>query len=99
VGEIDVIMENAGVIHFIEVKSVSRERFRGVIHETREGRHLPEENVGRSKLRKMAKVIQMYLGEKRMMDKKWQFDVAVVYLELRKQKAHIRFIKDVLVAG
>lgn len=96
-GEIDVIMEFEDTIHFLEVKTVSREKFSGVIHET--GKHKPEENVSKVKLRRISKVIRLYLQEKASPDTEWQFDVAVVYLDLKSKKAHIRFIKDLPILG
>lgn len=92
-GEIDVVFESGSKIHFVEVKTVSREMFANVIHET--GKHAPEENVGRVKLRRISRTVQMYLREKASPDVEWQFDVAAVYLDLKNKKAHIKFIKDV----
>jgi putative endonuclease len=93
VGEIDLVLQSEGKIHFLEVKTVSREKFAGVIHETR--KHAPEENVSKAKLRKISKTVQLYLKEKASPDTEWQFDVATVYLDLANKKAHIKFIKDV----
>ncbi len=105
-GELDVIMEYEGVIHFIEVKTVSHEikpqnmannRESGT-RETHPAQFFrPEENVHTSKLRKIAKVIRIYLERKGLQDKDWVFDVAAVYLDQKKQKAYIRLIKDVLI--
>ncbi len=104
-GEIDVIVEYDGKIHFIEVKTVSRVNFypnqpnipQNVNLETL--KHLPEENVSAWKMRKLAKVVHMYLGENNAHEKEWQFDVAVVYLDLANKKAYIKFIKDIPLAG
>ena len=98
-GEIDLVMENKGIIHFIEVKSVSREIFIGniqdfhVIHET--NKYKPEENVSRAKLRKISLAVQTYLDERRVKDTDWQFDVALVYLDRVNSKAGIRFLRDI----
>lgn len=92
-GEIDLVFESKSKIHFVEVKTVSREMFAGVIHET--GKHSPEENVSLSKLRRISKTVRIYLSEKASPDTEWQFDVAALYLDLKMKKAHIKFIKDV----
>lgn len=98
-GEIDLVMEHGGIIHFIEVKTVSREILIGqipnyhVIHET--NRHKPEENVSRWKLRKISRTVQSYLLERDLGNREWQFDVAVVYLDRVNKKAGIKFIKDI----
>jgi len=92
-GEIDLVLESNSKIHFVEVKTVSREMFAGVIHET--GKHTPEENVSLSKLRRIGKTVRIYLTEKASPDTEWQFDIAALYLDLKSKKAHIKFIKDV----
>lgn len=100
-GEIDLIMENAGKLHFIEVKSVSRENFTDnnvvfdVNHETNDYR--PEQNVSAWKIRKLARMIKTYLEEKALGDKDWQLDVAVVYLDRVNRRAIIKFLKDILI--
>ena len=111
-GELDVIMENNGKIHFIEVKTVSRVNFqpgfmnnakdtadpaKNVNRETSEYR--PEDNVSRSKLRKLSRMVEIYLIERGLEDKDWQFDVALVYLDQKNKKAYIKFIKDLPLAG
>ena len=114
-GEIDVIMLNDGVLHFFEVKTVSRENklvnlravnagsngsSASVIRETNGystagHMHMPEENVNPVKLRKISKMIQIYLGEYGIGYREWQFHVAVVFLDQKNKKACIKFIKNV----
>jgi len=101
-GEIDVIVINEGVIHFIEVKTVSREIPDGhdmaVIHETanrRSGQYRPEDNVDKRKIRKIARLVTCYLDEKGVVGKRWQFDIAAVYVDKKHRLARIRFIKDI----
>ena len=109
-GELDLIMEFEGFIHFFEVKTVSRENQLGnlpadpeVIRETvnretdRGGGYMPEENVSGSKLRKIARMILIYLSDKRMSHRNWKFHIAVVFLDQKSKKACIKFIKDVPV--
>ena len=115
-GEIDVIMENSGKIHFIEVKTVSRESTLGgvpngvtprmpqnviretairktVIHEA--NNYSPEENVSAWKMKKISRVVQIYLNVNNLENREWQFDVAVVFLDRNNKKALIKFIKDI----
>ena len=124
-GEIDVIMASSGKIHFIEVKTVSRENMLGdvqkgaqnyktpdirssdVIHETsihetvirEDNNHSPEENVSAWKMRKLARVVQIYLNVNNFESREWQFNVAVVFLDRKNKKALIKFIKDVPLAA
>lgn len=136
VGEIDVVMKKGETLHFIEVKTVSRENIRerlervnhetyvkhgtivnhetSVSHETvgrgvyhqrslssvklaKKGKFTPEQNVSPQKMRRMSRVIQIYLEEKGIQDKKWQFDVASVYLDHKNMVACIRRIENVPV--
>lgn len=98
-GEIDLVMKNRGIIHFIEVKTVSRETIIGntgdfhVIHET--NKYKPEQNVSPTKLRKISLTVQWYLDERGIKDTNWQFDVALVYLDRVNNKAGIRFLRDI----
>ena len=60
-GELDVVAFRKPVVHFIEVKTVSREReWVDVNHET----WRPEDNVHVHKLRRLRRVIQLYLVER-----------------------------------
>lgn len=108
-GEIDVIMKQGDKLFFIEVKSVSRENLKNrldrildksktaVIRET--SLHMPEENVSRSKLKKIARMVSVYLGEQGIRETKWQFDVAVVLIDLSNHFACIKFIRDIPLAS
>lgn len=119
-GELDVILEKEGEIHFFEVKTVSRENILsalkpiGVTHETviretrgKSGQNVanididfrPEENVTPVKLRKISRMIRIYLAEKGLVDREWYFHVAAVFLDQKNKKALIRFTKNVPVNG
>ena len=92
-GEIDVIAEYGGVIHFVEVKTVSREN----IFEIGDN-YEPEENVHPEKLKRMLRTIQSYLLEKRVGDDVlWQIDVAGVFVDLDGKKARVRFTENVVI--
>jgi putative endonuclease len=67
IGEIDLIAEEAGRLHFIEVK-------------TRSGRGFgdPAEAVDLRKQKKLIKLAEWYLKDKRMKDVPVSFDVAAV---------------------
>ncbi len=97
-GEIDLVMEFRGKLHFIEVKSVSREirmvEGKPVIHETSAG-HRVEENIHPRKLKKIAKVIPVYLGETGQSAREWRFHAACVYIDRKQQKAVVKIIKDI----
>lgn len=94
-GEIDIISEKKGILHFVEVKTVSRENLEGVNHETDD--YNPEDNVHPKKLQRLARTIQTYLLEKNIEDKEWQLDVLAVFLDVKNKKAKVRVIEDVII--
>ena len=95
-GEIDIVAENKGRIHFIEVKSVQVEglSIRGVVDC---GGYRPEENVHPKKLERMRRVIQTYIFDKRIEDREWQFDVITVQIDVKSRKARVRVLGDLVL--
>ncbi|MES2223870.1 MAG: YraN family protein [Patescibacteria group bacterium] len=79
-GEIDIICAKEGITHFVEVKSVSYENIR------------PEDNIHASKLKKLARVIQVYISAFHV--KYWQFDVVIVYIDKETKKAEVRVLEN-----
>ena len=96
-GEIDIIAEKSGAIHFVEVKTVSRENVKDVSRETLDEYNRPEDNVHPWKVKRLSRVIQTYLLEKRGKDKEWQFDILAVFLDLKNKEAKIRFTENVIL--
>lgn len=92
-GEIDIIALKSNIIHFVEVKTVSRENIRNVPRETLDEHHSPEENVHTWKVKRLSRVIQTYLLEKKE-EKKWQFDIIAVFLDLENREAKVRFTEN-----
>lgn len=95
-GEIDIVARGTdGKIHFIEVKSVSRDiiddkRGKAVPRDT----FRPEENVTRDKILKLERVVNSWLGEHKY-DGDWQIDVAAVELDMRRRIGKFRLIECV----
>ncbi len=92
-GEIDIIAEKHGFLHFLEVKSVSREIVDNVLHETKEID--PSENMTKDKLSKLSRVISIYIKKHKI--EKWQFDVVLVYIDIERKKSIIKFIENQLL--
>lgn len=100
-GEMDLIAKKDNVIHFIEVKSVSR------------GTYDPLQNVHPSKLRRLSRVIQVYLlnikvpssytkvlaGRRQASidEIKWQFDVITVKINEKDRIGTVKHIKDIII--
>jgi len=96
-GEIDIIGKKAKNLHFIEVKTVTRENLAGL--KLGEGdQYRPEDNVHPWKLKRLSRTIQTYLLEKEIPeDRVWQFDVITVYLDPIKKQAKVSFIEDIVL--
>ncbi len=92
-GEIDIIAEKAGIVRFIEVKSVTRENLSDVTREKDDYR--PEEQVHPAKLRKIARTAEMYMNAKGD-SREYQIDVIGVFIDPIRRKARCRLFEQVL---
>ncbi|HEY4502517.1 MAG TPA: YraN family protein [Candidatus Paceibacterota bacterium] len=95
-GEIDIVAhETNRKLHFIEVKTVTRET--GDFPRAISSLHRPEDNVHPQKLKRMRRVIQSYLLEKRSELCDWQFDVVTVVIHIKDKTATCRTILNVVL--
>ncbi len=96
-GELDIIVEKDNIIHFVEVKTVSRENLNNILVNNDEYR--PEDNIHKWKLKRLSRTIQTYLFEKNMSEEsKWQFDVVVVFLDTKRKTAKVRFLENIIIS-
>ncbi|MCC7160252.1 YraN family protein [Candidatus Nomurabacteria bacterium] len=96
-GEIDIIAEKGGKLHFIEVKSVSKPNLNIVTHETLDQYH-PEDNMHPWKLKRLSRTIQTYLLSNKIPDDRaWQVDLMVVFLDITSKKARIKIVSDIIL--
>ena len=90
-GEIDVVSrEKSGKYRFVEVKTVT-----DVPH----GTYRPEENIHPQKVRRLMRVIEVYLISHGTEVKDWQFDVVCVYLNQETKAARIKYLEDIILGG
>lgn len=95
-GELDIIARKKGVIHFVEVKTVSRRSFGGHF-EQEINYYKPEDNMHPWKIKRLQRALQTYLLEKRMDKEEWQFDLACVFLDQEKRVAKVRFMENIVL--
>ena len=100
-GEIDIIAEKQGRIHFVEVKSVSRENF-GSVSNTGQNREndgfRPEDNMHPWKIKRLSRTIQTYLLEADVSDEtEWQFDVVCVFVSVQKRVGRVQILEDIVL--
>ncbi len=84
-GEIDIVVKKEDVISFIEVKTL-----RGSTSQIS-----PEEKVDYSKQKKLVKMAESWLMEKKTaLDSPWQIDVVPIRIDPESKKAKIRHFKN-----
>jgi putative endonuclease len=99
-GEIDIVAVKDKKIHFVEVKSVSREIKPGQKKEfsDRKDGYRPEDNMHPWKLQRLGRVIQSYLLDKDISeDVDWQFDVATVYVDTNRRISRVNLMEDLIL--
>ena len=92
-GEIDVVATRKNMLHLIEVKSVFCDDLDMEAIMIR-----PEENLHGRKLARLRKIIQTYFADKKMPnDRKWQFDLACVYIDKQNKKAKVKILENIIL--
>lgn len=84
VGEIDIVAERAGRLHFVEVKARSSERFGS-----------PEEALTAKKLERVLKAVGIYLEKNKITHENYQIDLIAIRLDFGSQEAGVRHIENV----
>ena len=93
-GEIDIVADRDGVIHFIEVKTVSREN----IPEAGSDTYSPEDNIHPWKRKRLARTIETYLLERRIgEDRDWQVDALAIYMNQAGEVLKVDQLEDIIL--
>lgn len=89
-GELDIVAERKGIVHFFEVKTRTCS-----LDGSRENYPIPEELVTTDKLRKVARTAALYMEVKRDA-REYQIDVVGVLLDEMRRVAQCRYFPQVL---
>ncbi|MFH1170307.1 MAG: YraN family protein [Candidatus Vogelbacteria bacterium] len=93
-GEIDIVADRDGVIHFIEVKTVSREN----IPEEGGDVYSPEDNIHPWKRKRLARTVETYLLERRIgEDRDWQVDALAIYMNKEGKVLKVDQLEDIIL--
>lgn len=93
IGEIDIIALKNNIIHFVEVKSVTRET--SITEILKNNDYLPEEQVSYEKMLHMKRTIELFLHENEIRDCSIQIGVITVTFYQSGETPRINFIENV----
>ena len=97
-GELDIVAKKKGIIHFVEVKSVSRATPVGE-QSSLQGRlsgYRAEDNMHLWKLRRFGRTIQTYMLHKKL-DLGFQLDLITVQLDMTTRVARVELIENIVI--
>jgi putative endonuclease len=94
-GEIDVIAVRGNIVHFIEVKAVTRSLDGSREPLSREIDYRPEEMATASKLHRVARTASLYMESKKD-GREYQIDVLGVIMDPERRMARCRFFAQAL---
>ncbi|MFC1721002.1 YraN family protein [Patescibacteria group bacterium] len=106
-GEIDIVSREIGktedILHFIEVKTVSRENI-ALVSRERFVYDLPEEKVDDYKIKRLHRAIDSYLMENKYISREtgecniaWQLDIIAVFIDMDNKQARIRMTENIVL--
>lgn len=104
-GEIDIICRKNKKIHFVEVKTVSRETSatpliggaRQIVSRETPDEYRAEDNIHSAKLKRIGRTIEVYLNEKNI-EEEWEFHAILITLDHIGKIAQVRFLRDLIIS-
>jgi Holliday junction resolvase-like predicted endonuclease len=94
-GELDIIAEKDGKVHFVEVKTFSYDSKEDLNYALTHESWRPEEQVHKFKMGQIAKALQTWIAEKKY-EGEWQIDVMGVRIVPHETFATVNFIENVV---
>lgn len=94
-GELDIVAQKDGAVHFIEVKTFSYDSKKDLQYAFMNEGWRPEEQVHKFKMGQIAKTLQTWIAEKKY-EGDWQIDVIAVRIVPRETFATVNFIENVV---
>jgi putative endonuclease len=85
-GEIDIIAQKDKELFFVEVKTRTAENIENI---------LPEQNINPQKLKKLAKIAQYYVRERKLWNSTYHFDAVSVLIDSDSKRAKVRHLRDI----
>jgi putative endonuclease len=97
-GELDIVAKKGEIVHFIEVKSISREIKKEFSRETSVDSYRAEDNLHLWKTKRLKKIIETYILDKDFdEDQDWQIDIATVSVDMSKRICRVSLIEDIVL--
>lgn len=97
-GELDIVAVKDKKLHFVEVKTVSWDSM-GEGSGERINQYRPEDNMHPQKLKRLARIVETYLAQKKKVagTSEWQFDLAAVFLDMGERNARVKMLWDLIL--
>ena len=107
-GELDIVVQKDSLVHFVEVKTVSRKSGGdGSGFEKEVNNYRPEDNLHYRKQQGLKRTIQTYLLENKRKvssfakasvdEAEWQFDLICVFLDQERRIAKVKLIENLIL--
>lgn len=95
-GEIDIIAQKGEKRYFVEVKSKQVDN-NFDLNGLSDKENRPEDNMHAFKMKRLRRVVETYLISKKMGYTDWQFDLLVVYMNMKKRTAKVKVVDNIIL--